>query len=87
LFVKLSVIAWADVNGFSNIMIVIPETRQQKFKTRLVTRDFTEREGVDVFSPIVKHISIWMLLVMVVELNLEPEQMDIKIMFLYGNLE
>lgn len=47
-------------------------------------------EGVDyqeVFSPVVKHVSIRMLLSVVVNLNPELEQMDVKTMFLHGNLE
>jgi len=47
-------------------------------------------EGIDfdeVFSPVVKHRSIRILLVMVVEFDLELEQMDVKKKFLYGDLD
>jgi len=40
-----------------------------------------------VFLFVVKQKSIRMLLVMVVKLNLKLEHMDIKNMFLYGDLE
>ena len=39
------------------------------------------------FSPIVKHTSIRMLLTIVVQFDLELEQMDVKITFMYGELE
>jgi len=39
------------------------------------------------FSPVVKHISIQMLLAIVVQLDLKSKHMDVKIMFLHGELE
>ena len=48
----------------------------KRYKARLVSRGFTQKEGVDfndVFSPIVKHRSIRM--------------MDVKTVFLYGDLD
>lgn len=56
----------------------------------MVVNGFTQKEGVDfndVFSTVVKHISIRMLLVVVVKLDLEHEQMDVKTTFLYSDLE
>lgn len=41
----------------------------------------------EVFSPIVKHNSILMLLAMVVLYNLELQQLDVKIAFLYCGLD
>jgi len=64
-------------------------TNQQRFKARLVSNSFIQREGIDyndVFYPVVKHISIMILLATIVELNLEVEQMDVKTTFLYGEL-
>lgn len=60
------------------------------FKERLVARGFAQKEGVDfndVLSPIVKHISIRILLVMVAKFDLELEQMDVKTTFMYGDLD
>ena len=39
------------------------------------------------FSPVVKHTSIRMLLAIIVQFDLELEQMDVKTLFLYGELE
>ncbi|KAH9736371.1 hypothetical protein KPL71_018077 [Citrus sinensis] len=68
----------------------IPDVEPPKYKARLVARGFTQREGIDfneIFSPVVKHSSIRILLAMVALLDLELEQMDVKTAFLHGNLE
>lgn len=61
-----------------------------RFKARLVAKGYTQREGVnfnEVFSPVVKHSSIRVLLAMVALLDSELEQLDVKTAFLYGELE
>jgi len=66
------------------------KTSQQKIKVRLMARCLTQREEFDyndVLSPYAKHKPNERLLAMVDEFNLELEQMDIKIVFLYGDLE
>ncbi|KAH9659867.1 hypothetical protein KPL70_024018 [Citrus sinensis] len=68
----------------------IPDVEPPKYKARLVARGFTQKEGVDfneIFSPVVKHSSIRILLAMVALLDLELEQMDVKTAFFHGNLE
>ena len=57
-----------------------------RFKARLVARGFTQREGIDyneIFSPVVKHTSIRMLLSLVATEDMELEQTT----FLHGDLE
>lgn len=61
-----------------------------KRKVTLVARGFTQKEGVDfneIFSPIVKHSTIIILLAMVALLDSKLEQMDVKIIFFHGKLE
>jgi len=55
-----------------------------------VAKGYTEVEGVDyeeTFSPVVRLASIHLLLTLVVHLNLELFQMDVKTAFLNGNLK
>jgi ATP-binding cassette subfamily B (MDR/TAP) protein 1 len=62
----------------------------KRYKARLVARGFTQKEGVDfndVFSPVVNHKSIRILLAMMVEFDLELEQMDVKTTLLYGDID
>ena len=68
----------------------IPGIEKARFKARLVARGFTQREGVnynEVFSPVVKHSSIRMILALVVQNNLELEQLDVRTTFLHRELD
>lgn len=68
----------------------IPGIEKARFKARLVAREFTQRERVDcneVFSPVVKHSSIRMILALVAQNNLELEQLDVRTTFLHGELD
>ncbi|KAH9669162.1 Integrase catalytic domain-containing protein [Citrus sinensis] len=61
-----------------------------RYKVRLVAKGFAQKEGIDyneVFSPIVKHTSIHILLALVAKYELELAQLDVKTMFLHGDLE
>ncbi|KAJ4715305.1 Retrovirus-related Pol polyprotein from transposon TNT 1-94 [Melia azedarach] len=61
-----------------------------KYKARVVASGFTQREGVDyneIFSPVVRHTSIRVLLAIVAHQDLELEQLDVKTAFLHGELE
>ncbi|GKE72701.1 retrovirus-related pol polyprotein from transposon TNT 1-94 [Tanacetum coccineum] len=64
--------------------------KNNTFKACLVAKLFTQREGVDfseVFSPVVKHSSIRVLLAMVALHDMELKQLDVKMEFLHGELE
>ena len=68
----------------------ILEGAEKIFKSRLVAKGYTQVRGVDfneVFSPIAKHVSIQLLCTLVVLFDLELDQMDVVIAFLYGKLE
>jgi len=62
----------------------------EQYKTRLVAKGYAQKEGIDyneIFSHVVRHASIRMLLAMVVQFDLELEQMDVKTTFLHDELE
>jgi hypothetical protein len=55
-----------------------------------VAKGFAQKEGVDyneIFSPVVKHTSIRVLLSLVAHGDLELEQLDVKTTFLHGDLD
>ena len=56
----------------------------------LTVKRYAQKESIDyneIFSPVVKHTSIQILLVIVAQFDLELEQMNVKIIFLYSELE
>ena len=60
------------------------------YKLILVAKGYAQREHIDyneVFSPIVKHSSIQILLALVVQYGLELDHLDVKTTFLHSNLE
>nr|GEU67070.1 retrotransposon protein, putative, Ty1-copia subclass [Tanacetum cinerariifolium] len=68
----------------------IPGVKINRYKARYVVRGFDQREGIDfneVFSLVVRHTSIRVLLSIVALQDLEMEQLDVKKAFLYGHLE
>jgi len=60
-----------------------------RYKARLVVKGYSQRKGVDfneIFSPVVKMSSIRTVLSLASTLDLEVEQMDVKTVFLHGDL-
>ncbi|KAH9777913.1 hypothetical protein KPL71_007181 [Citrus sinensis] len=67
----------------------ITGVEKPRYKARLVAKGFTQRKGVDfnkVFSPVVKHSSIRILLAITAVLDLALDQMDVQTAFLHRNL-
>nr|GEV45067.1 retrotransposon protein, putative, Ty1-copia subclass [Tanacetum cinerariifolium] len=68
----------------------IEGVQKPRYKARLVARGFTQRAGIDyneVFSLIVRHTSIRVILALTTCKDFELEQLDVKTAFLHGNLE
>ena len=60
------------------------------YKTRLVAKGYAQWERIDynkVFSLVMKHSSIQILLALVAQYELELDQLDVMITFLYGDLK
>lgn len=58
----------------------------RSFKARSVAKGYTQREGIDfkeVFSPVVKHASIRMLLTLSAVHGMDLDQFDVKTAFLH----
>ena len=62
----------------------------ERYKTILVAKGYSQMEGIDyheIFSPVVKLVSIRIVLALVALLDLELEQLDVKTSFLHGDLD
>ena len=60
------------------------------FKACLVAKGYNQKEGLDyneIFSLVVRHIYIRVLLALVATLDMELEQLDAKTAFLHGRLD
>ena len=60
------------------------------YKARLVAKSYAQKEEInynEVFSPILNHSSIRILLALVAQFNLELSQLDVKTAFLQGDSE
>jgi len=61
-----------------------------RYKTRLLAKGYAQRESIDyneVFSPVIKHSFIQILLALVAQYELKLDQLDLKTAFLHGDLE
>ena len=68
----------------------IPGVEEPRYKSRLVAKGYSQKEGIDyqeIFSPVVKHVSIRVMLSIVVDQDLELEQLDVKTAFLHGTID
>ena len=68
----------------------IPDIEDPRYKSRLVAKGFTQVEGIEyneIFAPVVKDVSIRIIMSYVVNVDAELEQMDVKTAFLHGNLD
>ena len=77
-------------NGYSNEKRALKGWKNQRYKARLVVKGFAQREGVDfneIYSSVVKHTSIRVLLAFVTKYNLKLKQVDVKTAFLHVNLD
>ena len=65
-------------------------TSRARYKARLVIKGFSQKKGIDfdeIFSPVVKMLSILVVLGLATSLDLEIEHMDVKTTFLHGDLD
>ena len=62
----------------------------KRYKTRLVVKGFQQKKGIDyseIFYPVVKMLTIRLVLRMVAAENLHLEQLVVKTTFLHGDLK
>ncbi|KAL0463329.1 UNVERIFIED_CONTAM: Retrovirus-related Pol polyprotein from transposon TNT 1-94, partial [Sesamum latifolium] len=66
-----------------------PDGTVNKFKARLVAKGFKQKEGIDYFDtyPVARLTTIRVLIALASVYSLLIHQMDMKIAFLYGELE
>jgi len=55
-----------------------------------VAKGYAQREGIDyneIFSPVLKHSSIQILLMLMAQYELDLDQLDVKTVFLHGDFD
>ena len=66
------------------------DDKEDRYKARLVAKGFFQKAGVEfheIFSPVVKIVSIRIVLALVALLDLELQQLDVKTAFLHVDLD
>jgi hypothetical protein len=66
------------------------DDKVERYKEIPVEKRYSQKEGIDfheIFSPVVKLVSIHVVLALVALLDLELEQLDVKRTFLHGYLD
>ena len=66
------------------------DDKEDRYKVRLVVKSFSQKAGIEfheIFSPVVKIVSIWIVLALVALLDLELQQLDVQTAFLHGDLD
>jgi len=66
------------------------DDKVEMYKSRLVEKGCSQMKGIDfheIFSSIVKFVSIHVVLTLVSLLDLELEHLDVKFFFLHGDLD
>ena len=62
----------------------------ERYKVRLIAKEFTKKDSTnykETFLPVSKKDSLWITMTLVAHFDLELHQMDVKTIFLNGNLE
>ncbi|GKC77542.1 retrotransposon protein, putative, ty1-copia subclass, partial [Tanacetum coccineum] len=83
-------VACEDSSKWKAAMEEEMELGKSWYKARFMARGFTQRAGIDyneVFSPVVRHTSIRVILALTTCKDYELKQLDVKTVFLHGNLE
>jgi hypothetical protein len=66
------------------------DDKVERYKQRMVEKGYSQKEGIDfheIFSPVVKLVSVHVMLELVSLLDLEFEKIDVKKTFLHGDFD
>lgn len=66
-----------------------PDGSLDRYKAKLVAKGFDQKSGIDyheTFSPVIKLVTIWLLLTLVVQFDWQLGQLEVSNAFLHGVL-